>query len=188
MPVPAQGAFSRFASSSMGKFMGRSVAETAGFIFEKQGGKWASHGFLGLGTKGKFSPLAMLAPAGTVYAVYSGYKEHGITGAIASGATAIGTQAAFNVLGGPVVLGGLAIGGMGYAGYKFGEAATNYRKRLRKLEIGGGDIMNSIQGAATDRQRSMQALQGSPLNARMALGNEAQLLHTSYSGMSTFGR
>lgn len=57
-------------------------------------------------------------------------------------------------------------------GYQMGAEAE---KKYRGLEL-GGDYRDTV-GAATSRQRAMQAITASSLQARSAIGNEAMLMH-----------
>ena len=115
--------------------------------------------------------------------VYAGYKKGGLMGAVAGGAENIATFAAWEVgaavLGGSLMWGTAGLAAAGVAGYALGETAINKEKRLRNLEFATGDSVFSA-GAFTSRQRAMMALQNTHLNGRMALGNEAMLMHSSY--------
>lgn len=126
-----------------------------------------------------------LGIAFTAYEVSQGYKEEGVWGAAKGFGYSVAGQAIPRFIFG-AGLGGIAAGGIVGAAavgtYALGEAAISHAKKLRHLEMGGGnnlDAINSV-GAATSRQRSLAALQNTHLNGRMALGNEASLLHTSY--------
>lgn len=132
----------------------------------------------------KFAGRA-LAPGIAAFQIYQGYQEEGIYGAAKAGAEAVLFQTAFNV--GKAVLGsgamwmGAGVAAAGYGYYKFGEAAQEHRKRIRGLEFASTsmDMVNSA-GALTHRAAAVRQLEMSPLNARIALGNEAMLTHTSY--------
>ena len=73
------------------------------------------------------------------------------------------------------MVGNLAMG----ATRAIGEASWRMRMntRIPALEFGGGVDPFQQQGSMTERQRAIQAIQGSHLNARTAMGNEARLLH-----------
>lgn len=184
-----RGTLGRLSNSTMGQYVGRSLKETIGFVYE---GK-KSQGFLGM-KGGSFLGKAFgaLNVAVTAGAVIQGAQRGGFVGAAEAGFE----QAAWG-LGANMIMGGVfnpaawvAAAGLGaaYGGFKFGQAATRHRKDLRKSEFISPNSMNVIDGAYTDRARSLAALNNSSMNGRMAIGNEAQYLHTSYSGMSTFRR
>ena len=61
----------------------------------------------------------------------------------------------------------LTVGGYGMA--------SAIESKYRGLEL-GGDYQDSM-GAATSRQRALQAITASSLQARSAIGNEAMLMH-----------
>lgn len=150
------------------------------------------------GIKGSASFVAgtafrgLTGPAATLYFAYhggiftSGYKKGGILGGAASIGETVLLQTAFRAVGGaifnPFTLTVVAGAAAGYGIYQFGEAAKEHVKSLNRLEFGGGQIMDAIgsAGAATMRQRSVMALQDTHLNGRMAMGNEALLMHTSF--------
>jgi len=117
------------------------------------------------------------------YDVHAGYKKGGLMGAAVGGAENIATFAAWEVgtavLGGSLMWGTAGLAAAGVAGYALGETAISKEKRLRNLEFATGDSVFSA-GAFTSRQRAMMALQNTHLNGRMALGNEAMLMHSSY--------
>lgn len=78
--------------------------------------------------------------------------------------------------------GTLAIGGAtGYSQWK-NRATDNYRKQMYQGTVGGNYMDNNR--ALTMRQAAVQAIQGSKLNARSALGGEAKIftnnMHRSY--------
>lgn len=176
----------RLANSSTAKYIGRNAAEAAGWVFK---GK-QSQGFLGISGKvGKFGTgMAALGTAFSVHSIYSGYQEEGIWGATKGAGTAILGQMAANAITNPIGLGLVGAAGLGFAGYQFGEAATKRRKEIRGLDMTIPNYSNIIEGGFTDRQRSLQALNNSSMNARMAIGNEASLLHTTYTGLSAYRR
>lgn len=119
----------------------------------------------------------------TAYSIYEGYQEHGFGGAVGAatemGALGIGISMAKDALYNPAgaIVGGLAIAGaVTYGVNKYGEAR---QRRIKGLEFAAvnSNIVDS-QGAYTERQRAINALNDSRINARIALGNEAALLHT----------
>ncbi len=58
------------------------------------------------------------------------------------------------------------------------DSIFNAKSMIRSPELGGNLSMAYLtRGAATERQRALQAIQKSRLNARQALGNEAALKH-----------
>jgi hypothetical protein len=178
----------------MGRFIGRSAAQSVGFVFEKEGGAMISKGFLGM-RGGSLGAKAMggLALGMTASQVYGGYKEGGVTGAAKEAAIGVGMWAAGDMaiaaLSNPIGIGLAAVGGAGFAAYQFGNRAKMYREDVRRTEMfGSRKMLNVIDNASTERARSLQALNNSALNARMAIGNEAQYLHTSYRGLSTIRR
>jgi len=127
--------------------------------------------------------LKGLGAAFTIGSIYSGFKEGGIGGAINEGAFAVGSNIAFDMAIGAlglenVMLPATVIAAAGYAGYKFGDAAKDYGKSLKRMEM-GAPIADMFGTVATTRQRSLQALQNTHINGRMALGNEGMLLHTN---------
>ena len=146
--------------------MGRSSAKEAGKMLFKGAGRFAGAAFPG---------------AFTAYAIYSGYQEGGVMGALQEGAMSVATMAAWEM--GMTALGGAAVplavaAGAGYAGYKFADAAAQYGRGLKKLNM-GAPVTDMFGTVATTRQRSLQALQNTHINGRMALGNEGMLMHTN---------
>lgn len=86
------------------------------------------------------------------------------------------------------LLGKLAMdlaGSLGSAvGTTIGAATTGLRSaiaNIRTTEFGGSQpIVFQMSAALTERQRALQAIQGSSLNARTFLGNEAQFYSETY--------
>jgi len=121
-------------------------------------------------------------PAFTAYSIYEGYQSGGIIGAAKAGATEAAIWGGFKlagaVLGGAstTIVGAAAAGLAGY--YAVGEAAQAHVKGLRSLEM-GAPVKDPYGTGATLRARSMQALNSSAVNGRMAMGNEALLMHDS---------
>ena len=58
------------------------------------------------------------------------------------------------------------------------QKATTLLNELRSLEFGGPGQSVKTQSATTERQRALQALQNSTMNARQFVGAEAALLHS----------
>lgn len=117
----------------------------------------------------------------TAYSVMEGYQEGGIWGGIKGGAESVAMNAAFRMAG--AALGGattplMIAAAAGYAGYKFADAARDYGRNLKKVNM-GAPIVDQFGTIATTRQRSLQALQNTHINGRMALGNEGMLTHTN---------
>lgn len=156
------------------------AAKTA---FKKTGVRGAAK-FLG-GTGLRAIPLLS-----TAYFMAEGYSSNGLTG-VASGfgegvATTFAWKAAASVLGAgasaAVGIAGLGLAGVGVGVYQAGEAASSHVRGLKRLEMGGGHMQGAIEshGASTMRQRSLQNLNNSHINGRMALGNEAFLMHRPF--------
>ena len=117
----------------------------------------------------------------TAYSVMEGYQEGGVWGGIKGGAESVAMNAAFRMAG--AALGGattplMIAAAAGYAGYKFLDAARDYGRNLKKVNM-GAPIVDQFGTIATTRQRSLQALQNTHINGRMALGNEGMLTHTN---------
>lgn len=73
------------------------------------------------------------------------------------------------------MMGGMAIEGyVGYQNWKR-RAQENYKMQTYQGMVGGG--YQDTQRAMTMRQAAVQAIQGSKLNARSALGGEARILN-----------
>jgi hypothetical protein len=135
------------------------------------------------GAAGKVG-LKALPLVGNLAFMYMGYQSGGIGGAIDAGIEsaklAVAWEVGAAVLGSaalPLTVAAAAVGGAGYGYYKFGEAAQKHGKKMRRLEM-GGNVTDPFGTSATMRQRSLQALNNTHVNGRMALGNEAALMHT----------
>jgi len=79
-----------------------------------------------------------------------------------------------------VALFGGVLAKLAQAGTRYiGEAAVRFRMddRMRRLEFGGGVDPFPSAGSLTERRRALQALQGSQLNGRRFIGQEASLMH-----------
>lgn len=119
----------------------------------------------------------------TGFLAYQGFQKGGIMGdARGIGESVLGT-AIFNTgaaaLGSAftgATLGAATIGAAAYGYYRFGEAVRGRGKRLREIEM-GGPVVDPFGTGATMRQRSLAALQNTHINGRIAMGNEASLMH-----------
>jgi hypothetical protein len=129
--------------------------------------------------------LRLIGPAFVAHSAYTGYREGGVLGAAIEGGKTVLEFAAFDmglkVLGGAtagaaMTGGALAIGGIGI--YAHGKMAADLKKNMQKMEMGGG-VVDPFGMVATTRQRSLAALNLTHINGRMALGNEASLMHLS---------
>lgn len=159
----------------------RVIGEHAGELLPKNIGRVGMKSVLSrvgkLGIAGRLLPVAF-----TAHAIYEGYQEGGTLGAVKGGAGAaiewFAFSAAMKFLPGlATATGVLAPAALIGAGtYMFGEGARQYRKQLRKVELGGGNI-DPFNTGATMRQRSAMALQNSHINGRSALGAEGSLYH-----------
>lgn len=84
----------------------------------------------------------------------------------------------------PGVMGASMAASMGvemYSGFKTWErqATENYRGQTYQGVVGGG--YQDTARAQTMRQAAVQAIQGSKLNARSALGGEAQIINKNFT-------
>jgi hypothetical protein len=194
-----------------GKLSNRAIAgagEMFGFHFEpnKETGRFASKGFLGLGGgelgrqnrrlnslyqargakyagkkvlgfAGKMAGRAIF-PTWTAYGMYEAYQEEGIGGLVREGAQNALMGAAMKMA--PALAGPLlglaAVAAIGAGGYAAGNAAREHVRGLRHLEL-GTPIVDPFGTAATLRQRSLSAMNRTHMNGRMAIGNEGYLLH-----------
>lgn len=168
--------FSRARGMGRGVFSSTRMAVTHGA---------RSAGLRGVGKLASKALPCVLGPAGTAYFAYTGYKEGGIWGAVKGVGESVAWSAGIRAVGGlinPFTLAVAGIAAIGLGVYAAGEKGQAHVKKLRELEMGGGAIMEQIGSlpAATMRQRSALALQNSHINGRMAIGNEALLLHTSF--------
>jgi len=101
-----------------------------------------------------------------------------IGGAVAEeGTMALGARLLLPQLANPIVLAGaaVAIGGLGYMMYR--DKMARYGRKAGKTEFVGDMSAFQTNAAVTMRQRSMQSIQRSFLNARTALGGEARYQH-----------
>jgi len=169
--------YSKARGMGMGKFSSTRMAVTHG---ARQAGMRGVGKILGKALPGG------LGLAATGYFAYSGYQEGGALGAVKGVGESIAWTTAFKLAGGlanPVIGGAAIVGAVGLGIYAYGEASQAHVKKLRDIEMGGtGAIMDAIGSmpAATMRQRSVLALQNTHINGRMAMGNEALYMHTSF--------
>jgi hypothetical protein len=171
------GKFSRGFLSTFGYEMGgetsgwfwKSIPKTFSTAIEKNG--------LALGIAKGIGHAAgrLFMPAFTAMEMYEGYEKNGVTGALVAGAKSAVQMGIFEVGMAPALYAApFVIAGM--VGYGIGEAAIAHQKKLRRLEMGTPQI-DRFGTIATTRQRSLQALQRTHINGRLALGNEALLMH-----------
>jgi len=142
------------------------------------------------GGAGRFMGRAFggaLSLAATAALAYTGYQREGMWGAAKGVGESVlwtaGIRAVGGIIGGATIGAGLAVAAVGVGGYALAEKGRAHRHRLRELELTAGpEIMNNIHGAGavTMRQRSLLALQNTHINGRMAIGNEALLIHTPF--------
>lgn len=133
--------------------------------------------------------LGAAAPLiGTAFMAYSGYQQEGVWGAAKGVAESAAYSTAWHAGAGLVGTGALITAGVVAAGaagafgyYRFGEAAQASQKRRRDIEMGSADMdLLGNMGTHTARARAMAALNNSHINARIAIGNEALLTHSSF--------
>ena len=100
----------------------------------------------------------------------------GIVGnAVTPYAAGMGARYSPYLLAGAVVAGGAYLAGK--TGYRILRAGYDYRQQHKSIQT-SGDLMAFNTGAAlTMRARAVQAMQNSHMNARSALGQEAQFMH-----------
>jgi len=144
-------------------------------------GVMSPRGMASMAGKTLFRSLGLLS---TAYFAYTGYQEGGALGAVAGVGESIAWSAGIYALGqalpfaAPVAIGAAIAGGT----YALGEAGRRHHKGLRNLELGGAQIAQALQtgSIATQRQRSLMALQNTHINGRMSMGNEAMMLHVPF--------
>jgi hypothetical protein len=172
--------------NKIGSFLG--IRES---MAEIRAGKAASgKGMMKLAGKTAWKSLPL---AGTAFMAYFGYKENGVMGAVGGVGESMlwgaGLKMAGSLITNPLTLGIAGVAAVGAGGYALGEAGQRHQKRLTDTEFasqGAIDALSSV-GAATNRQRSMMALNNTHLNGRMAIGNEGILMHgTSTTGLRRF--
>jgi len=176
--------------SNIGRDFRRGAGEMAGFRYQKDAaGILRNTGFLGRKMSGMgMKPLGGFGKAMTglglawgVADAFQAYREEGAWGAAKSGAGSLAMGGAFRVVTG---IAGRALSGFGpvavaaaavYGTYALGNAAKMHVKRLKGLEM-GRNIPDPFGTVSTIRQRSLQAIQNTHINGRLALGNEAMLM------------
>lgn len=194
----------RLDRSYLGRQLKIGAKESFGFYHEGFSSRAQGYGFLGMkgavgdirakgfkaGMAGKWGRFGggTLAALGTAAWAYQGYQQSGVLGAAKGIGESVawnwGIRAAAGALGAGAATIGVATVGIAaaYGTYALGEAARKHAKSLNQLEFGTSQIMDALgsAGAATSRQRSVMALQNTHLSGRMAMGNEAVLMHTSF--------
>ena len=181
---------SRINSGLPQKGPGRAFIQGAGrsLGFEYQHGK--NMGFMGRKMPGGMFGAGKLAfgfralgPLMLATGISRGWQEGGVLGAAKEGGKEMAMWGAFeagaSVLTNPVAIAGAGMVAGAYGYYKLGEASRKHRKRLRAVEM-GSDLVDRFGTMTTMRQRSLSAIQKSHVNGRLALGNEALLLSSSY--------
>lgn len=154
-------------------------------------GKIFQRGLRGAGAKavGKFAAstaFKAIPLVGTAAYAYMGYQQEGLWGAAKGVAESIAWQVAPRAIGaiglGPAAPIVATVAAAYGAQYAVGTLAKSHVRQLRDLELGGGQVVDALSsaGAATMRQRSLSALQNTHVNGRMAMGNEALLMHTPF--------
>jgi len=177
------GAHLGIAHNTRGK-MTSLVRSSAEGGWEKASGraKAQGHAFAGAGLGGM-----MRVGLGSFAGAQLGHSVLGMPGAVAGGMaggflfkTNIRAAAATAVIGGAYVIGK---GTYEYvkAGYRRGR-----EMRLNGPDTAGDTAAFFTQNAFTMRQRSVQAMRRSHLNARSALGQEAQFMHMNKSYFSNY--
>ena len=68
------------------------------------------------------------------------------------------------------------------------KAGYNYRQNQKRIDTAGSLAAFSTQGAYTMRQRAVQAIHKSHLNARSALGQEANFMHMPQKNYNSYYR
>jgi hypothetical protein len=124
---------------------------------------------------------------------YEGYQNNGLMGAASGVGESVLINAAVhygrNILTNPLTLTVAGIAAAGYGMYRLGEAGRAHAKGLKELEMTSQNTLDAIGsiGAGTMRQRALMALNNTHINGRIALGNEAMLMHGDRSsGMRRF--
>jgi len=129
---------------------------------------------------------AALGAGFSAHAIYSGYKSGGISGAVRAGAQEAVGWAAYKMA--SVAFGGVSMTAMAggavalagaYGTYKALEYGRENYKSMKNTEF-ATPLQDPSGMGATIRQRSIAAIQGSQINGRVALGNEAALLHNMF--------
>jgi len=162
--------------------------------FAKAGKSAMAMGAAGRGLAGAFAPALSLGFIAN--GAVSGFQTGGMVGAAKGAASealfSIGGAIAFRGLASPPGLIGAAVlatgAAAGYGGYKAMEASWQYHLKSLPLETAGSMDAFTTGNAATMRQRSMQSIGKSHLNARASFSNEAQWMHIArYRGIGRRG-
>ena len=134
---------------------------------------------LGAGSKylGKAAGYGIHHPFQTAmgYSMYAGERDKG-KGMIGAGVSAVATNAFYSAAGGA----GVALMAVQAAGEIIPEAHrayNSYAQSLMKSTRAFSKGFQDTQASYTMRQRALQEIQSSRLNARTAMGNEAQYMH-----------
>ncbi len=147
------------------------VAEQSPGIF-KIGARRSARGMAWKFAGKAFAPAVFAFTAATQG--FGQASEDFLVGGALWGAAKWGASRALSLA--PPVLIGAAIIGAGVAARKALIAGRDYNREVRKVSF--GNVFNDMYGtAATMRQASIMAIQGSKINGRSALGSEASLMH-----------
>jgi hypothetical protein len=154
-----------------------------GHVLGKKGAQW-------MGMKGASRAIpvigSVLGLMDTIHQVHKGYERGGMVGAAkgfaGAAATSVTANVALRAVGSVPAL-ALAIAPIVAGVAVAGQVSQNLQANSRALPLNLAGDMSAFQTgkANTMRQRSLQAIQRSHLNARSVLGNEAQYQHISSS-------
>jgi hypothetical protein len=153
---------------------------TAGYA--ENGVVGAGTGFIGsaaIGYTSRHVGAHLLGSAGRGYAAAAGSRAGALRVALGIGGGALGFARALTH---PYSLLALGVSGAAYAMSEYVEEtdrAIDRNKQVRGLEL-GRPIQDQFGTISTLRQRSLNALQNTHVNGRMAFGQEAALLHSSF--------
>jgi hypothetical protein len=120
------------------------------------------------------SPASARAVAGSTV------SRSAVEAAVGGGAKRMLALRAFGTLAGAmnVVLGFQIASWMGQGAFRIGNHVVERLVDARRLDFGGpNSVVVRSRGAYTERQRALQEIQASNLNARRHIGNEAQMMH-----------
>lgn len=173
---------------------GSAVRSYWGSKVNRTGITWAREAY-GLGKAGGLARVLGVAYLG--YTAYTGYKEGGGWGAakaIGKGAAEMYAQGAvWGAIGTPVMYGAAAVAGAGAVMLGLTSVRQNasisqmvtrpwvrdHMRKHAKMEM-ARPVIDQFGNTATMRRRSLAAIQGSKLNGRTGLGNEATLMYRPY--------
>jgi hypothetical protein len=150
------------------------------------------HGVMSKAFAGKAAG-ALLGPTLSLgflgYSMYSGYQQGGIMGMYKEGAMGIASMAAMEVgsvafkrsfpriaMFAKAAMPTIAAGVIAWGAASYGQ---EYQRGLKKMEM-VHPVIDPHGTGFTMRQRSINAIQKSYLNGRLALGNESQISYTPY--------